>query len=150
MPSSKGSSQPRDQIRSSAMQFDSLPFVSSRKPKNTRVDSLSLLQGIFSTQESNRGLLHYRQILYQLGYQGSPGLLHIIPKISFYQLKKLKYREANNCSGSHTTQLNISFKISFQVLYLHGKYSQLLHLADKKKKKKKFSKKIKTFYFLEN
>ena len=72
MPSSKGSSQPRDQIRSSAMQFDSLPFVSSRKPKNTRVDSLSLLQGIFPTQELNQGLLHCRQILYQLSYQGSP------------------------------------------------------------------------------
>ena len=31
--------------------------------------SLSLLQGIFPTQESNRGLLHYRWILYQLNYQ---------------------------------------------------------------------------------
>ena len=39
---------------------------------NTRVGSLSLLQGIFLTQESNRGLLHCRQILYQLSYQGSP------------------------------------------------------------------------------
>ena len=39
---------------------------------NTKVGSLSLLQGIFLTQESNRGLLHCRQILYQLSYQGSP------------------------------------------------------------------------------
>ena len=31
-----------------------------------------LLQRIFPTQESNRGLLHCRQILYQLSYQGSP------------------------------------------------------------------------------
>ena len=38
-------------------------------PKNTRVGSLSLLQGIFPTQESNWGLLHCRQILYQLSYQ---------------------------------------------------------------------------------
>ena len=30
---------------------------------------LSLLQQIFPTQESNRGLLHCRQILYQLSYQ---------------------------------------------------------------------------------
>ena len=29
-------------------------------------------RGIFSTQESNRGLLHCRRILYQLSYQGSP------------------------------------------------------------------------------
>ena len=34
--------------------------------------SLSLLQWIFLTQELNRGLLHCRQILYQLSYQGSP------------------------------------------------------------------------------
>ena len=33
--------------------------------------SLSLLQGNFLTQESNRGLLHCRHILYQLSYQGS-------------------------------------------------------------------------------
>ena len=36
--------------------------------------SLSLLQSIFPTQESNQGLLHCRQILYQLSYQGSPCL----------------------------------------------------------------------------
>ena len=40
--------------------------------KNTGVGSLSLLQGIFLTQKSNRGLLHCREILYQLSYQGSP------------------------------------------------------------------------------
>ena len=34
--------------------------------------SLSLLQQIFLTQESNWGLLHCRWILYQLSYQGSP------------------------------------------------------------------------------
>ena len=33
--------------------------------------SLSLLQRIFPTQESNRGLLHCRWSLYQLSYQGS-------------------------------------------------------------------------------
>ena len=42
-----------------------------RKPKNTGVGSLSLLQWIFLTQESNRGLLHCRQILYRLSYQES-------------------------------------------------------------------------------
>ena len=35
-----------------------------------------LLQRIFPTQESNRGLLHCRQILYQLSYEGSPYLTH--------------------------------------------------------------------------
>ena len=54
------------------MQVDSLPAEPQGKPKNTRMCSLSLLQGIFPTQESNQGLLHCRQILYQLSYQGSP------------------------------------------------------------------------------
>ena len=40
--------------------------------QNTRVGSLSLLQWIFPTQELNQGLLHGRQIFYQLSYQGSP------------------------------------------------------------------------------
>jgi len=39
--------------------------------KNAGVDSHSLLQGIFLTQESNPGLLHYRWILYHLSHQGS-------------------------------------------------------------------------------
>ena len=43
--------------RSPALQADSLPSELPGKPKNTGVDSLSLLQGIFPTQESNRGLL---------------------------------------------------------------------------------------------
>ena len=38
--------------------------------QNTGVGSLSLLQGIFPTQESNQGLLLCRQILYQLSYHG--------------------------------------------------------------------------------
>ena len=43
--------------------------------QNTGVDSLSLLQGIFQTQGSNPGLLHYRQLLYHLNHQGSPRIL---------------------------------------------------------------------------
>ena len=45
--------------------------------QNTGVASLSLLQQIFPTQESNQGLLHCRWILYQLSYQGSPDVYHI-------------------------------------------------------------------------
>ena len=39
--------------------------------KITGIGSHALLQGIFPTQESNRGLLHCRQILYHLSHQGS-------------------------------------------------------------------------------
>ena len=44
------------------------------QPRNTGVGSLSLLQGIFRTQEWKRALLHCRQVLYHLSYQGSPWL----------------------------------------------------------------------------
>ena len=54
--------------RSSTLQADSLPVEPPGKPRNTRVGSLSLLQGIFSIQELNWGLLNYRWILYQLSY----------------------------------------------------------------------------------
>ena len=68
---SRGSSQPRDQTQVSRIAGGFLLAESQGKPKNTGVGSLSLLQQIFLTQESNRGLLHCRWILYQLSYQGS-------------------------------------------------------------------------------
>ena len=43
--------------------------------QNTEVGSLSLLQGIFTTQGANSGLLHCRRILYQLSHKGSPRIL---------------------------------------------------------------------------
>ena len=56
---------------SSTLQVDSLLSESPGKLKNTGVGSLSLLQGNFPTQELNWDLLHFRQILYELSYQGS-------------------------------------------------------------------------------
>ena len=52
--------------RSPTLPADSLPAEPQGKPKNTALGSLSLLQRIFLTQESNRGLLHCGRILYQL------------------------------------------------------------------------------------
>ena len=81
MPSSRGSSQPRDHTHISCIagecafftkDVDSLPTEPPGKPKNTNVGSLSLTQGIFPTQESNRGLQRCQTILYQLSYEGSP------------------------------------------------------------------------------
>ena len=56
--------------RSPTLQADGLPSEPPGKPMNIGDDSLSLLQRIFLTQESNQGLLHCRWILYQLRYQG--------------------------------------------------------------------------------
>ena len=58
--------------RSPSLQADSLPAEPQEKLKNTGVGSLSCHQWLLPTQESNWGLLHCRQILYQLSYQGSP------------------------------------------------------------------------------
>ena len=45
---------------------------------NTGMGSLSLLQGIFLTQRSNPGLLHCRQILYQLNHKDNPRVLEFL------------------------------------------------------------------------
>ena len=49
-----------------------VPLPLDSPGKNTGVGCHFLLQGIFLTQESNPGLLHCRQSLYQLSYKGSP------------------------------------------------------------------------------
>ena len=71
-PFSRALPNPGIEPRVPTLQVDSLPAKPQGKPKNTGMGSLSLLQWIFLTQESNWGLLHCRQILYQLSSQGSP------------------------------------------------------------------------------
>ena len=69
MPSSRGSSHnPGIEPGSPTLQAESLPTEPPGMPKNTGVGSLSLLQGIFPTQELNQVFLHCRWILYQLSY----------------------------------------------------------------------------------
>ena len=68
--------------RSPALPEDSLPSESPGKPKNTGMGSLSLLPGIFPTQELNQDLLHCREVLYQLSYRGPP-LTNICADISW-------------------------------------------------------------------
>ena len=70
-PSSGDLPNPGIEPRSPSLLVDSLPTEPPGKPKNTGVGSLSLLQQMFLTQESNWGLLHCRRILYQLSYEGS-------------------------------------------------------------------------------
>ena len=70
MPSSRGSSQPRDRTQVSC--FVGRFFTVWATREATGVGSLSLFQGILPTQELNWGLSHCRQILHQLSYQRSP------------------------------------------------------------------------------
>ena len=48
---------------------ESYSVMSDSLGHNTRVDILTLLQGIFPTQGSNPGHPHYWQILYQLSHR---------------------------------------------------------------------------------
>ena len=85
------------------MQVDSLPAESQGKPKNTGVGRLSLLQGIFPTQESNQGLLHCRQMLYQLSYVGSPIYILVIGAFYFcFPLPPLNTVRIYACAHTHT------------------------------------------------
>ena len=82
--------------------------------QNAGVGSLSLLQGIFPTQELNRGLLHCRQILYWLSYQGSPSRHHLEPIIqSFYDWaqRSLKWISLGSTPSCTTDQLVILGKL---------------------------------------
>ena len=63
---SRRPSQPRDQTQVSCIAGRFFTSRATRKPKNTGVGSLSLLQQIFLTQESNQGLLHCRRLSYLL------------------------------------------------------------------------------------
>ena len=75
IPSSRDLRNPGIEPMSLKLQEDSSLSEPPGKAKNTGVGSLSLLQQIFPTQESNRGLLHCRQILYQLSHKGRPRIL---------------------------------------------------------------------------
>ena len=57
-------------VASDSLQPHGLDSPWNSPGQNTGVGSLSLLQGIFTTQESNPGLPKCRQILYQLSHQG--------------------------------------------------------------------------------
>ena len=71
-PFSRGSSQPRDWTQISCVAGGFFTSWATREAQEYWMGRLSLLQGMFLTQELNRGFLNCRQILYQLSYQGSP------------------------------------------------------------------------------
>ena len=78
------------------MQAGSLPTEHPGKPKDTGVGSLSLLQQIFLTQELNLGLLHCRQILYQLSYQESPDMFTVGVVLKICSLYGILYAHSLN------------------------------------------------------
>jgi len=66
------------------------------------VGSLFLFQGIFPTQGSNAGLLHCRQILYQLSHQGRPIKLILEISMDDQRMKKA------NCVSNYWVRSSLS------------------------------------------
>ena len=89
----------RGSSRSPTLWADSLPAEPQGKPKNTGADSLSLLQRIFPTEESNPGLSHCRWILCQLSTEGSL-LQESISEIMGGGTKSGDRRQAGETAGS--------------------------------------------------
>ena len=114
-PFSRESSQPRDRTQVFCIVGDSLSAEPQGKPENIGEGSLSLLQGIFLTRESNQGLLHCRQILYQLSYQGSPELPYD-PAIPLQEMKMCVHiknlHTKVHSSISHNSQMRKQLKCS--------------------------------------
>ena len=107
--------------------------------KNTGVGCHSLLQGIFPTQESNPGLLHYKQILYQLSYQGS--CFHFFP---FYVLQ-------SDWTGCYDLNffLMLSFKTAFPLSSIYVFiYFSILYLFMLSLVKSTMPKREETFRYL--
>ena len=76
--------------------------------QNTRVGSLSLLQGIFPTQELNPGLLHCRRILYLLSHKGSPSILEWVAYLFSRGSSQPSNRTGISCIAGRF------FKLSYQ------------------------------------
>ena len=104
----QGSSQPRDHTQVSHIAGRFFTIWATRKPKNTGVGSLFLLQWVFPTQELNQGLLHCRGILYQLYYQGTDSLSS--GSINYW----LRGVEVSKCNSGFSC---FSLEFSFCLIY---------------------------------
>ena len=79
--------------------------------QNIRVGSLSLLQGVFSTQGSDPGLPHCRWILYHLSFQGSPRILEWVA----YPFSSGSFRPRNR-TGVSCIAGGFFYQLSYQGL----------------------------------
>ena len=88
--------------------------------------SLSILQGIFPTQGSNPGLLHCRQILYQLSHKGSPSPIEPLPNLSdlvkYFQNSGPGEKVINKINVNDNDNIKINFCGLLSYTVLKGKH----------------------------
>ena len=110
----RGFSQFRDQTQVSHIAGGFFTSWASTEPQEYwRGYSLSLLQGIFPTQELNPGVLHCRRLLYQLSCQGS---LILGRALLFFNLKYFIFWH----HISHHSFLLTIYNLKIWVLNMHG------------------------------
>ena len=82
--------------------------------KNTRVDSHSLLHGIFPTQGSNPGLLHCRWDFHSLSHQGS--LVYSVSSVKYSKSLQMSLQVVNfqRCEHGPVCQLSHCTSMLFQ------------------------------------
>ena len=100
--------------------------------QNTGAGSLSLLQEIFSTQASNPGVLHCRQILYQLNHKGSPRVLEWVANGHIIKTELIRKQTLNETSDQMDLIDIFSTFISSGEEYTffssaHGTFSRIDH-----------------------
>ena len=91
--------------------------------QDTGVGSPSFLQGIFPTQRSNPGLLHYRWILYQLSHKKENGTAEDEMVGWYHELNGREFNQApgvGNGQGSLTCCSPWGFKESDMTEQLHS------------------------------
>ena len=125
--------------RSPKLWADSLPGEPQGKPRNSGVGNLTLLQWTFLTQELNWGLLHCRQILYQLSHKGSPGIVEWVayPFFRGSSLPRNRTRVSRNGGRLFTNRATREAHLSLNL-------TPNLFVTKKKKKKKENKDKGKT------
>ena len=104
--------------------------------QNTGVGNLSLLQGIIPTQGLNPGLLHWRQILYQLSHRGSPRVLEWVGEPFCSGSSRPRNRTGVSCiaggfpelSGKLVMILLDIFPVTSDVKHLFNDVELIVHL----------------------
>ena len=113
--------------------------------QNTGAGSLFLPQGIFSTQGSNPGLRHVRQILYQVNHKGSPQLK--INKFNYKRKFLCRIHTWNIVNVQHLLLLNWVQKMRHNWIQWVAKTSQAM--ADVEPEPRSYFSQARACFFLQ-